>query len=85
MTRSQYTLTEDDLGDFNIIFEKLGVPLILINHIEENKLKNKKGKKVSSSKKRVESSAIPSIRNYPAFKGWVYETLNKIKGLIGII
>jgi len=84
MTRSQYTLTEDDLGDFNIIFEKLGVPLILINHIEENKLKNKKGKKVSSSIKRVESSAIPSIRNFPAFKGWVFDTLNKIEGLIGI-
>ncbi len=85
MTRSQYTLTEDDLGDFNIIFEKLGVPLILINHIEDNKLKNKKGKKVSSSSiKRVESNVIPSVRNFSAFKGWVYETLNKIEGLIGI-
>ncbi|HDZ16855.1 MAG TPA: hypothetical protein ENH75_01100 [archaeon] len=60
MTRSQYTLTEDDLGDFNIIFEKLGVSLILINHIEDNKLKNKKGKKMSSNIKITTILIIPS-------------------------
>ncbi len=38
----------------------------------------------SSSIKRVESSAIPSIRNFPAFKSWMVETLNGIENLLGI-
>ncbi|KKN11346.1 hypothetical protein LCGC14_1027490, partial [marine sediment metagenome] len=40
--------------------ERLGVSLILINHIEDNKLKNKKGKKMSSNIKITTILIIPS-------------------------
>ncbi|KKK40398.1 hypothetical protein LCGC14_2517430 [marine sediment metagenome] len=84
MNRSQYTLTEADYDDFDIIFKKLNIPLVPINYSKENKLKIKEVKKVSSSIKRLESSTILSMQNFTAFRDWVFETLDGIEGLMGI-
>ncbi len=84
MSRSQYNLTEIDHDDFERIFKKLNIPLVQINYRKENKLEIKKVNKVSSSIKRLENKTIPFVKDFSAFKEWIFETLDGIENLLGI-
>jgi ribosomal protein S8 len=85
MGLSQYQLTETDYIDFESILKKLSIPPVTIKYNEKNKLKIKEVKKVSRSiKKSFESRSIPSVRDFPTFKAWVFETFDEIETKLGI-
>jgi hypothetical protein len=78
MNISKYTLTENDLNDFQVIFQKLSLPMeILTNlfgvkreiHIIENR------------DKVQDTSQIPSIKDFARFKKWLLEKIKDIEGI----
>ncbi len=84
MGLSQYQLTETDCIDFESILKELNIPPIANKYNEKNKVKIREVKKVSSSIKKIISSTIPSVKDFPIFKAWMFETLDEIENKLGI-
>ena len=78
MNISKYTLVENDLNDFQIIFQKLDLPLeILIN------LGVEKDNSVKKIRPKLQvSSEIPSVKDFPTFKRWVLKKVKDIERII---
>jgi hypothetical protein len=84
MNISQYKLTETDYDDLGTIFKLLNIPPVNIKYSNKNNIKTREVKKVSSSIKKLESNIIPSLKDFPTFKAWMFETLDGIENLLGI-
>ncbi|MFX0042544.1 MAG: hypothetical protein ACFE8L_06500 [Candidatus Hodarchaeota archaeon] len=79
MNISRYTLTENDLNDYQVIFQKLNLPIeILINLYGVKNDSNVKQSRV----KVQETSQIPSIKDFPKFKKWLLEKVRDIEKLL---
>ena len=79
MNISKYTLTENDLDDFQVIFQMLNLPLeILINlygvnkecHVKENSTEDRN------------LSQIPSIKDFDRFKKWLLVKIKDIESYL---
>jgi len=79
MNISKYTLAENDLNDFQVIFQKLDLPSeIIINLFGVEKDNN-----VKENKPKIQNpSEIPSVKDFKKFKKWLLERIKDIEKLL---
>ncbi len=79
MNVSKYTLAENDLNDFQVIFQKLDLPSeIIINLFGVEKDNN-----VKENKPKIQNpSEIPSVKDFKKFKKWLLERIKDIEKLL---
>ena len=79
MNISKYTLAENDLNDFQVIFQKLDLPSeIIINLFGVEKNNN-----VKENKPKIQNpSEIPSVKDFKKFKKWLLERIKDIEKLL---
>jgi len=79
MNISKYALAENDLNDFQVIFQKLDLPSeIIINLFGVEKDNNVK----EINPKIQISSQIPSVKDFSNFKKWVLKIVELIEKLL---
>ena len=80
MDISKYNLTDDDLNDFQAIFQKLNLPLEVITNLF--------GKVIAMDKRedervsREETIEFLSIKDFAKFKKWLLERMKAIENLL---
>lgn len=80
MNISKYNLTDDDLNDFQVIFQKLNLPLgIITNLFGKTIVKDQIGDKSNLPKETIE---LPSIHDFSKFKKWMLERIKDIEELL---
>ena len=79
MNISKYTLAENDLNDFQVIFQKLDLPSeIIINLFGVEKDNN-----VKEIKPKIQiSSQIPSVKDFSSFKKWILKKVEDLEKLL---
>ena len=79
MNISKYTLTENDLNDFQVIFQKLNFSIeILINLFGV-----KKENSVKKFRTKVQiTSEIPLISDFPTFKKWILKQIEDLERIL---
>ena len=79
MNISKYTLGENDLNDFQVIFQKLDLPCdIIINEIPFREDKKGEDRRLSPEK----TINIPSINDFAKFRKWMLERIKDIESLL---
>ncbi len=80
MRISKYTLSENDLNDFQVIFQKLKLPIgIITNLFGKTIVKDQRGDKSNLPKETIE---LPSIHDFSKFKKWMLERIKDIEELL---
>lgn len=79
MNISKYTLAENDLNDFQVIFQKLKLPdeilIKLFGVKKENSVKKFRTKVKNTSE-------IPSISDFPTFKKWILKQIESLERIL---
>ncbi len=76
MKISKYALAEDDLNDFQVIFQKLNLPSEIIINLFGVKKDNKVKSIIQTP------SENPSFRDFSSFKKWVLKKVEDIEKLL---
>jgi len=80
MRISKYILTENDLNDFQVIFQKLKLPIgIITNVFGKTIVRDEKRHKNIPTKENIE---LPSIHDFSKFKKWLLERIKDIEKLL---
>jgi len=79
MNISKYTLVDNDLNDFQVIFQKLDLPSeIILNEIPFREDNRGEAGRLSIE----ETTNIPSINDFAKFRKWMLERIKDIEGLL---